>query len=261
VWEVAANTLHAESDDLLEQHAFYALVVTDGIHDANGSPVQPSDAFRNFPASLLKSSDPALKAYGLELSVGLTAALLVAKVSPKDVVAASIFTTESVTATLEKIRDQIKSTRPAPANFNIGPSGSRALFNLSDVSAVNFNLQILDDASNPNSFIPIDTGLEVWPSFFPKVAQVAYGSYLTPIYLTQNVVIPPVGSLSGVPIVQSNERVYFTLVLPGGPKPPHGWPVAIYGIGAGEGKDLADTDVTGSLADHGIATIIINTFG
>src|SRR5262249_14942820 len=85
--------------------------------------------------------------------------------------------------------------------------------------------------------------------------------YKTPIYLTANAVIPPLGTLSGVPKVQTTEQIYFTLVLPAGPKPSHGWPVAIYGIGAGEGKDFADTDVTGSLADHGIATIIINPFG
>jgi hypothetical protein len=165
VWEVAANTLHAESNDLLEQHALYALIVTDGIHDVNGSPVQPSAAFTNFPGTLLKSSDPALRAYGVELSVGLAAALLVTKVSPKDVVAASMFTTESVTATLEKIRDQIKSTRAAPVDFKIGPGGSRAVFNLSDVALVTFNQQFGADPNDPGSFVPNDTFIEALPFF------------------------------------------------------------------------------------------------
>jgi len=260
VWEVAANTLHAESDDLLEQHAFYALVVTDGIHDANGSPVQPSNAFTNFPGTLLKSSDPALRAYGLELSVGLAAALLVAKVSPKDVVAASMFTTESVTATLEKIRDQIKSTRPAPANFKIGPGGSSAVFNLSDVSLVTFNLQFGADPNNPGSFFPNDTFIEALSSSFP-VGQVAFGRFSSPSYLNSDIVIPPVGTLTGNPAVQATNQIYFDLVTPPGPKPKNGWPVAIYGHGAGGSKDLDVIDIAGQNSEHGVATILINAAG
>src|SRR5881396_3700563 len=33
VWDVATNTLHAESDELLDQHTRYLLVVTDGVRD------------------------------------------------------------------------------------------------------------------------------------------------------------------------------------------------------------------------------------
>src|SRR5262249_59095725 len=42
VWDVATNTLHVESDELLEQHTRYALVVPHGIHDAHGHPVDPT---------------------------------------------------------------------------------------------------------------------------------------------------------------------------------------------------------------------------
>src|SRR3954447_18551146 len=40
VWDVAANTLHVESDELLDQHTRYALLVTRGVHDAAGQPVE-----------------------------------------------------------------------------------------------------------------------------------------------------------------------------------------------------------------------------
>ena len=41
VWDPATNMLHAKSDQLLKQHTPYALVVTDGVHDSSGNPVQP----------------------------------------------------------------------------------------------------------------------------------------------------------------------------------------------------------------------------
>src|SRR5262245_23922795 len=36
VWDVATNTLHVESDDLLDQHTRYALIVTRGLRDGDG---------------------------------------------------------------------------------------------------------------------------------------------------------------------------------------------------------------------------------
>src|SRR5262245_32538058 len=48
VWDVATNTLHVESDELLEQHTRYALLVTRGVRDADGLPAQPSEAFERF---------------------------------------------------------------------------------------------------------------------------------------------------------------------------------------------------------------------
>ncbi len=62
------------------------------------------------------------------------------KVHPKDLVAPSVFTTQSVTAVLEKIRDEIKAEVPAPANFLLGPGGTRTVFTLSNVSSMALNL-------------------------------------------------------------------------------------------------------------------------
>src|SRR3989442_5671468 len=39
VWDPATNTLHAESDEFLDQHTRYLLVVTDGVRDADGHRV------------------------------------------------------------------------------------------------------------------------------------------------------------------------------------------------------------------------------
>jgi hypothetical protein len=193
VWEVANNTLHAESDDLLDQHTTYALIVTNGVHDSNGNPVLASNAFKTFPLRLLLCRDPRLKTYGLELIKGLINPIVATKTRNGIVVAASVFTTQSITADLEKVRDQIKRERPAPVDFNIGPDGQRTVFKFSEVTLVTFNQQFGDDSSDPASYAAYDTGIEKLTLLFP-VGQLAFGRFSSPRYINADVVIPPVGT-------------------------------------------------------------------
>lgn len=142
VWDPDSNTLHVESDELLDQHTQYALLVTKGIRDATGRPVEASEAFERFRHDLNfgQTKDPALKAYRKALLDALKAAKK-AGVRRDDVVATSVFTTQSATAILEKIRDQIKTDTPAPADFLLGPGGTRTVFSLNNVSSLLFNRQ------------------------------------------------------------------------------------------------------------------------
>src|SRR5262249_55269298 len=55
--------------------------------------------------------------------------------------------------------------------------------------------------------------------------------------------------------------VYFNVVLPSGPTPPGGWPVAIYGFGNQGSKDTWLLRVAASNAAQGIATVSINYYG
>src|SRR5215831_6342650 len=48
VWDPATTTLFVESDELLDQHSRYALIVTNGVRDGGGRPVTDSDEFRQF---------------------------------------------------------------------------------------------------------------------------------------------------------------------------------------------------------------------
>jgi hypothetical protein len=47
VWDAATTTLFVGFDGLLAQHTRYALIATNGVHDANGNPVQASQEFRH----------------------------------------------------------------------------------------------------------------------------------------------------------------------------------------------------------------------
>jgi hypothetical protein len=45
VWDPDTLTLHVESDEALDQHMRYALIVTNGVHNGSGAPVAASEAF------------------------------------------------------------------------------------------------------------------------------------------------------------------------------------------------------------------------
>ena len=266
VWDVATNTLHVESDELLDQHTRYALIVTRGVKDTGGEPIEPSEAFERFRHDLNfgQTDDPALKEYRKDLLGALEAARQ-AGVAEADVVTASVFTTQSATAVLEKIRDQLHAATPAPADFLLGPSGERTVFDLGDVAGITWNQQTR--VAGPLNPVPVNVNLL---GFVPgAVGQVAFGKYVSPDYETAEKFIPPVGTRTGTPVVQGVNEVFFNLYLPSGPRPAGGWPVAIFGHGVGSSKQGGGGGVGGgaslalaaSLAEQGIATIAINVVG
>jgi Calx-beta domain/Bacterial virulence factor lipase N-terminal len=261
VWDVATNTLHVESDALLDQHARYALLVTRGVRDADGLPVEPSAAFDHFRHDLNfgQAADADLLQYRDDLLDALSAAED-AGVKPKDVVTASVFTTQSATAVLEKIRDQIHAATPESADFLLGPDGERTVFDLGDITGITWQQQT---GVNPTVFNPVSLDLSLIRDVSPgAVGSMAFGRYLSPDYeVHSGEYIPPVGTRTGTPVVQGTNEVYFNLFLPSGPEPEGGWPVAIFGHGASRNKNAEPLPVAATMAAHGIATVIINVPG
>jgi hypothetical protein len=240
VWDPASLTLFAEADELLDQHTRYLFVVTDRVRGLDGRPASPADRSRGF----LAEAAELLERFAHPLGRG---------VRP---LAATVFTTQSATSTLEKVRRQIKDAVPAPAELDVADGFGPAIFPLADLSSIVFNRQIGTSlfASLP---VPLPA-LAVAPG---AVGQIAFGHYLSPDYETAQGFIPPVPSLSGIPAVQRLESVAFTLFVPAGVPPASGWPVAIFGHGLGDNKNNSPFAVAAVLAAHGIATIAINVVG
>jgi hypothetical protein len=253
VWDVATTTLHVESDDLLDQHTRYALIVTTGIRDASHARVKAADSFRGFRQTVRAP-----------YKQGLLEAIRAARhlgVPEAEIATASVFTTQSVTAVLEKIRDQIKAATPKAADFDLGLNGERTVFPLSEVTGITFNQQIR--VTGPLQAAP--SSLFLLGIIPGAVGTVAFGKYDAPDYEIHagpepgaaGEFIPPVGTRSGTPLVQGTNTIYFNLFLPSGPKPPGGWPVALHGTGA-DGSKHRDVWVVATLARQGIATIVVN---
>ncbi len=248
------NTLHVESDELLEQHTRYALIVTRGVRDTNGHKLR-SGALEQFRHGLKMAGT---LAYEEDLRDGL-AAIRRARVRRTGIVALSVFTTQSATAVLEKMRDKIKADTPASADFLLGPGGTRTVFPLSNIGSMVFTRQ----TGTAPTFAPTSMAgqLLALRSLPGVVGQVAFGKYLSPDYETAAKVIPPVDTASGVPTVQSENEIYFNLFLPSGTPPAEGWPVAIFGHGNTASKQTSVFFVAADMAERGIATIAINAVG
>jgi hypothetical protein len=244
VWEPAANTLHAESADLLKQHETYLLVATTGLRAADGSAIDRTSFLRDLNFGQTKDEHAKRYRTALRDALHVTGTFTGA-------VAASLFTTQSITADLEKIRAQLGKSTPAPARVS-------ASFARSEITAIVWNRQATTSGPLSASFVPVPA-LDAFPG---SVGRVVFGTYDSPDYETPAKVIPATGTLTGTPTPQEGTNtISYTLFLPSGTEPAGGWPVTIFGHGFTDSKQGAPWVVASSLAHSGIASIAINVVG
>jgi len=251
VWDPSTLTLFAEADVLLEQHTTYALFATSALRDASGLAVAGS-AFTKFVGNTASTGDEYLDQYRAAL---LNALQTVGKPA-SSIVAASVFTTLSATAEMEKIRDQIHTSMIEGADLNAGLDGTRTVFPLASIQSITVTRQVGTAPSFQTQSLPFQL-LNAVPN---SVSRIVFGHIHPPDYQTSRQSIPRIASFSGVPVVRRIPDVYFTLVLPVGTRPAYGWPVAIYGHGLGSDKESI-VAFASTLAARGIATIGINVPG
>jgi hypothetical protein len=261
VWEPPTFTLHFQSDEVLYQHTRYALIVTNSVRDTVGAPIQESESFAEMRRKGRGS-------YSREIRRALATARHLG-FGEEHIVVAAVFTTQSVTAALEQIRDR-QSSLPS-ASFQLLPGGGRAVFPVSQLAGYAFNQQT---SADPPAFTPLPNNingicdscganllslLQLTPG---AVGTLAFGKYESPDYeVHPGEYIPDLPTASRRWTPTGLNEIYFNLFIPAGRKPPAGWPVAIFGHGSGTNKNVQPFAVAGALAQHGIATISINIAG
>ncbi len=151
VWEPAANTLHVESDEQLAARSPYLLIVTRGVHGADGERLDGSAFWRDLLLGHPPTADA--KRYRVQLGLALAASTL-AGVKLSQVAVASLFTTQSIAAISQKIRAQIRSAPPAAPSFTLGTAGERTVFPLSSITAIQSRRQV-GTATFTTSFLPL----------------------------------------------------------------------------------------------------------
>jgi len=263
VWDPATLTLFVESNDHLNEDSNYALIVTNGVHDASGNPIAATDDFSAFihgdGGIDGKNADELLKRYQQALKHTLSDDILSQLgLSRGNVAAASVFTTESATATLRSIREQVKAAAPPTVNFNLGAGGEKTVFPVNTITGFTWNVQALTVGPLiPTSLNGDLAALQVFPG---SVKTLAFGSFTGQHWQNGNVFIPQVPTTQSVP-AQGAETLFFNLFIPAGTPPTNGWPVAIFGHGFTDSKQGAPFAVASTLAHNGIATIAINVVG
>jgi Bacterial Ig-like domain len=100
VWTLDTRELSFRPDVALDQHTTYVLVVTTGVRDTSGNPVGVAEGFSSFRQDLARESD---RYYRRAL---LTAKWAVGRVAGGgvEVAALSVFTTQTATHIVERIR-------------------------------------------------------------------------------------------------------------------------------------------------------------
>ena len=283
LWDPATLTLVFEPDELLNEHSRYVLIVTDGVRDATGKRISRGRVHHE------SDDDESPRGFNLrnqfdqrnqrdlrdqrettEYRRDLRDAARVHRHWRNKVVAASLFTTQSVTTDLTKIMRQIKRSSPAPVDFMVGTAAGvggaqgvpvRAVFPLAGVTAIQFNRQIGTapnaTTSTASTFLPTPA-LGIVPG---AVGQIAYGKFQSPDYQTAAQYIPATGTLQGQPQALGSHELTFQLFVPSGVKPAGGWPVAIFGHGFTDSMYGAPWTVASVFASQGIATLSINVVG
>src|SRR5262245_14422742 len=195
LWDPATKTLVFESDELLAEHSRYLLVVTDGVHDAAGHPIE-GGTFSRFRHDLNfgQARDAEERDYRKSLMDGQHSA----RAQRDRIVALSLFTTRTTTGMLETVRKQIKASHPGRVDFMIGTEGetkTRALFPSSSIARIDFNRQV--KTSDPGMFATSSL-LTVLLNVIPgSISALAFGTYRSPDYQTAQKYIPAVGTLFG----------------------------------------------------------------
>ncbi len=260
-WDAAAKTLVFESDALLAEHSRYLLVVTDGVRDAAGDPVE-AGAFGRLREGRREGRGQG-HAEEREHDAGAYRKALIdgensSAVPRRRAVALSLFTTQSTSADLRRIHRQISHSIPAPVNFMIGNGGStRAVFPVAALRGIQWQQQTGAAPAFTASFVPTPA-LQV---FAGAVASVGFGRFQSPNYLDAARVIPTTGTLSGRPAPLGASELVFEVFMPSGTKPAGGWPVAIFGHGFTDSMYGAPWTVASTFAKNGIATLAINVVG
>ena len=253
-WDVAAKTLVVESDQLLAEHTRYLLVVTDGVRDTSGRRIEAGryGQFRDAP-NRDEQDDHELMDYRRALGDGERSSHDRARIA-----ALSLFTTQSISADLEKIHRHIRHSNPARIDFRIGNGGTtRAVFPVATTTAIQWSQQTGAAPSFTNTFVPTPA-LNVFPG---SVSRVAFGRFRSPDYETAAKYIPATGTLFGEPQQQGTNDLIVEVFLPSGTRPAAGWPVAIFGHGFTDSMYGAPWTVASTFASKGIATVAISVVG
>jgi Bacterial Ig-like domain len=252
VWDPATRELSFRPDNLLDQHTTYALVVTTGVRDAAGKAIASA-------ANLGRGSIVAGASYRRALADAESIVRrtgLLARGQP--IAALAVFTTQTFSHIVERMRD-VMQRAPAPTlNFGVGPDGARAVFNVSQIESLTNNA----DIESAGGLTPQPINLNQIRAVSGSVAMIAFGTFRTLDFTTRpSGHIGPIATRTGTLLPSGSLDVAFNLWSPAGARPARGWPVAISGAHGSFGSKNSTMAHASVLASHGIAVISINGYG
>ena len=239
VYDPRNDTAYAKPDQFLDQHRRYLLVFTDALKDAAGDAVQADSGFLDCINGVLSAS------YCSELARAVNEHA--SSFAGRRIIGASIFTTQSATAWLEKARVALQAS-PAVTVQRVG-----SVVDVSNV--VEFTLRG-QTRQNPAGFREFNGPLRPQGGI-----RMAFLSYRSPRFADDQGVIPPWPTGLDLPLPSRTDEIQFHAFLPATPPPASGYPVVLVCHGFGENRFTVPTSLAPAFAAAGMATISISIFG
>ncbi len=184
-WYEPSHTLVGASDELLRQHQRYLLVVTDDVRDSNGTRIEPALFWAAHAAARPTEADR-------RYDSALREALRRAGIHREHVAAASLFTTQSVTADLEKIQAQITRATPSAIDFRIGADPTKsgqadggavpAVFSVESTAAIKWHRHTGTGSGAEPVFTEDKVSFDRIALAPGSIAKIAFGHFLSPEY-------------------------------------------------------------------------------
>ena len=248
VWDPEGKVLYARPERVLLQGRLYALVVTTQVQDAEGKRLRPAPEF-------LKPREGT--GHDRKVETQMWKALAPTRLKWADIAGIALFTTQSVTADLERMRAVLESRAPPALTFDLAPGGAASVYARAALQGIEFRRHVATSGMLLGDPIPLS--LNLVPA--AEVRTIAFGRYRSPSFLTAERNIPQVPTRRPLTPPTVEEEIHVTLFLPEGDRPAGGWPVAIFGHGFTNDRHVITPSVAGTLARNGIATIAINVVG
>jgi len=240
VYEPSTNTGFVKPDEILEGGRHYLLVVTDGVRDAAGDPVEVHEGYEACLAARIGGD------YCLRLKAAVDS--IAPRLGMRRIVGASLFTTLSNTAFLEDARRIVQFT---PTSFR----RTSPVLATSNFRGITFRQQT---RTNGQRFT--DEALPLVPGQLGSTSRVAFFSFRSPRFLNEAGIVAttPTGEPATMPT--TTEEIHGHVWLPSTPAPAGGYPVLLVGHGIGDSR-LGMPTVIAISNQAGYAVVAINAVG
>lgn len=238
VYDAETNTAYAKPDTVLDQHRRYALVVFSAVRDGRGDAVVSDPAFE----ACLRSGS----GYCAEVAEAVSQATRLALLGER-VVAASVFTTMTVTSFLERARDLLGDTALSVQRARL------PIIGIADLETIGVRFHVGGADGFRDFSFPASLAI--------GIGRIAFGSFRSPMFVTSQLTIPSTPTAIAVELPATSAEIAFHVLLPARAMPAGGFPVVIAGHGFGDSRFGMPSAIGPAMASAGLAVIAINAYG
>lgn len=243
VYDTGSNRAFAKPDEAFEGARRYAILITDAVLDTAGDPVTEDAGFRACLDKTIGGS------YCVQLSDAVARFRGVLPPNRR-LVGASLYTTLSATAFLERAREVVMRTPPRLLRDTQG------IVNLSDLRGGLLRADV--GPAGATEDVPFPASLSILPA--TGVRRMATASFRSPRFLDERGLLPEAPT-AAEPTPLAEDEIEMTIYLPSTAMPAGGYPVLVAGHGFGDSRFGFPTVLAVGQLSAGYAVVSVNAFG